>query len=469
MKTVIALLVVVVLVGGAIAYYATHVAGDPPANFRTVTVKKGDLISTISATGTVEPEEVVDVGAQVAGRVLELGSDPRGDEDDPLHRPDYKGKPIDYTSPVHQGTVLARIDNALYQAQRDQAQASLERANADLGQLQAKLTQADQDLERVKELHKLTFPSLSNAAGGRTIRAVSDSDYEVANANYDVAGANLAVGMAAVGQAKATLEMAQTNLDYTVIKSPVEGVIIDRRVNIGQTVVASLNAPSLFLIAKNLKKMQVWASVNEADIGRIEPGCKATFTVDAFPKEVFRGEVGQVRLNAQMTQNVVTYTVVVTTDNSDLKLKPYLTANVLFEIEKHRGVLKVPNAALRWRPPRPQLVAPDEREKVAALLSGKGGGRENQPPAPSPGDAAAAKAAKDREDRGRLWLKDGNFVRPVEVQIVASDGSETEVAGDDLKEGMEVVVGVGGKEGRADDTTNPFAPKLFRGKEKPKE
>ena len=169
-------------------------------------------------------------------------------------------------------------------------------------------------------------------------------------ANYKAAEANVAVGEATIQQNEAALEMAKTNLGYSTIKSPVDGVIIDRRVNIGQTVVASLNAPSLFLIAKDLRRMQVWASVNEADIGRIHPSMPVRFTVDAYPGEVFRGKVVQVRLNATMTQNVVTYTVVVTTDNSDGKLLPYLTANVNFELEQRDNVLLVPNAALRWKP-----------------------------------------------------------------------------------------------------------------------
>ena len=278
---------------------------------------KGDLEVTVGATGTVEPEELVDVGAQVAGKIVAFGKD-------------KNGKPIDYGSAVEAGMVLARIDDSLFAAEVSQAKAQLaqsranvQRAEADLGQLKAKLIQAESDWLRAEKLG----PS----------EALSQSDFDAARSAYDVARANLNVGQAAlrqtkeaVAQSEAVLKKANQNLDYCTIRSPVKGVIIDRRVNIGQTVVASLSAPSLFLIAKDLKRLQIWVAVNEADIGNIRVGQPVSFTVDAFPRDTFAGTVGKVRLNATMTQNVVTYTVEVITDNSDGKLMPYLTANVKF-------------------------------------------------------------------------------------------------------------------------------------------
>ena len=217
--------------------------------------------------------------------------------------------------------------------------------------MKAKLLQAQQDWDRAQKLG----PS----------EALAQSAYDQYQANYEVAKANLAAAeaaveqtKAAVAQAKASLNTAQINLGYCTIKSPVKGVIIDRRVNIGQTVVSSLSAPSLFLIAKDLKRIQVWVSVNEADIGSISPGQPVTFTVDAYPDQVFQGQVGKIRLNATMTQNVVTYTVEVDTNNDDGKLLPYLTANAQFKIGRRQGVLLVPNAALRWSPQSEQ-IAPD--------------------------------------------------------------------------------------------------------------
>ena len=283
---------------------------EPAAHFATEKVTRGDLTAAISATGTVEPEDVIDVGAQVAGRIVFFGKDKNGRE-------------IDYGSEVEAGTVLAQIDDALYAADAAQARAAAVRAEADLGQLQAKLFQAKRDWERAQKLG----PS----------DALSQSDYDAAKSAFDVAQANVAVGRAAIGQAQAALRRAEQNLSYCTIKSPVKGVIIDRRVNIGQTVVSSLNAPSLFLLALDLKRMQVWVSVNEADIGSIHTGQPVSFTVDTYPGQVFRGEVGKIRLNATMTQNVVTYTVEVITDNSDGRLLPYLTANVQFELSPQHG------------------------------------------------------------------------------------------------------------------------------------
>ena len=288
--------------------------------YRTAAVQRGDLLVAISATGTVEPEEVIDVGAQIAGQILSFGKD-------------TNGRTIDYGSTVDPGMVLARIDDLVYAADAAQAEAqvrsgraALQRARADLAALQARLQQAERDWQRARKLGP------SEALAEASFDAYR-SAYETAVANLEVGRATIQQSEAGVAQAEAALSKARRNLSYCTITSPVKGVIIDRRVNIGQTVVASLNAPSLFLIAKDLTRMQVWVAVNEADIGRIRPGQTVTFTVDAFPDDVFQGEVGKVRLNASMTQNVVTYTVEVITDNSTGRLLPYLTANVQFEIE----------------------------------------------------------------------------------------------------------------------------------------
>jgi HlyD family secretion protein len=426
MRAVFTLLVLAGCGAGAATYYTRHLAPAPVANYRTVVVKRGDLQSTIGATGTVEPEEVVDVGAQVAGLILEFGPDPR-----------TPNKLIDYGSVVEKDTVLAKIDPTSYQAAFDQADANLERAKADLLQLEAKLEQSEQEWRRAESL--------------RPMKAVADTEYDTALANYRAAKANLAVGKATIRQCEASLRMAKTNLGYTVIRSPVRGVIIARRVNIGQTVVASLNAPSLFLIAKDLRRMQVWASVNEADIGRIHVDMPARFTVDAHPGETFRGTVSQIRMNATMTQNVVTYTVVVTTDNSSGRLLPYLTANVQFELDQRTGVLLVPNAALRWKPQFSQIEA----------TTG----------APNPSPAAADASS----DHGRLWLQaDGGRVRPLTVQVGLTDGVMTEVSGTGVSEGLHVVAGEEAEDREPEEAADankspgsPFLPKLPKGARPP--
>jgi HlyD family secretion protein len=440
MKQLLTLLVIVAALVGLGGWYWHHNQSQH-TTFKTTAVQRGDLRVTISATGTVEPEEVVDIGAQVAGQILSLGPDPRDST-----------KTVDYGTAVEEGTVLARIDDSLFAADVAQATASMEvakanqqRAESDLLQLKAKLTQADADLRRAKELQ-------------RTPGAIAPQDFDQFQAADDSAKANVAVGEASITQAKKTvaqseavLKKAQQNLKYCTIQSPVKGVIVDRRVNVGQTVVSSLNAPSLFLIAKDLKRLQVWVSVNEADIGQIRAGQPVTFTVDAYPKDVFKGTVNKIRLNATMTQNVVTYTVEVTTDNSDGRLLPYLTANVLFEVGQHKNVLLVPNAALRWRP-QPQQIAPDAR----AAASERAGKRKNK----AGGDAADA--PRETNERGILWVQDGEFVRPVPVHFGWSDGTQTEVEGDGLSEGTEVVIGEVRANG-GENASNPFTPKMFGG------
>jgi HlyD family secretion protein len=407
--------------------------GSNSTTFRTIPVKRGDLLATISATGTLEPEEVVDVGAQVAGKIVSFGTD-------------KNGKTVDYGSVVEAGTVLARIDDSLYTADVNSAkallaqnQAGVKYAEANLEQLKAKYYQAQRDWARAKKLG----PS----------DALSQADYDAAQSAYETAKANVDVGKAAILQAKnavrqteAQLGRAQQNLDYCTIQSPVKGVIIDRRVNIGQTVVSSLSAPSLFLIAKDLTHIQVWVSVNEADIGHIHPGQPVTFTVDAYPSEVFKGEVGKVRLNATMTQNVVTYTVEVNTDNSSGKLLPYLTANVKFIVSDRHQVLLVPNAALRWTP-QPQQIVSEFRE--TGLKAGKGG------KAPGAGE-------KPAPTRNAVWVPEGNQVRPVYVIRELTDGSFSEVSSPELKEGTLVVVGeVEKTAGNKSPGGSPFTPKFF--------
>ena len=273
---------------------------------------------------------MVNVGARVAGLIVAFGNDPHD-----------RSKSVDYGTTVNEGDLLAEIDPIPYDISLEQAKAAFEQSEANLLQCEAKLKQAEREWKRAESL----LPK----------KAIADTDYDTALYNYESAKATVALGKASVHQNQQAVRLAEVNRGYCTIKSPVRGTIIDRRVNIGQTVVAALNAPSLFLIAKDLTKMQVWASVNEADIGRIRLNMPVRFTVDAHEGQTFHGKVTQIRMNAQMTQNVVTYTVIVTTDNSDGKLLPYLTANVQFEVDKRSQVLLVPNAALRWKPEAEQV------------------------------------------------------------------------------------------------------------------
>ncbi|MGW8256684.1 MAG: efflux RND transporter periplasmic adaptor subunit [Thermoguttaceae bacterium] len=452
MRIVLIVIVIIALLGGGAIYYTKYVVDEPTTNFRTVEVERGDLFATIAATGTLEPEELVDVGAQVVGKIKKFGTDPH----DPQHK-----KTVTYTTEVEEGTVLAYIDDLVYKAQFEQAQAAVLRAEADLKQLQAKLLQAERDRKRAEELRSIKdIPGVD-----RPIKGIADSDYDLAVANHEVAKANLEVGKAVVAQTHAALELARSNLGYTIIKSPIKGTIIDRRVNIGQTVAGgSLNTPSLFLIAKDLRRMEVWAQVNEADIGQIRMGMPVTFTVDAFPKQEFHGKVSQIRLNAKMSQNVVVYTVVVTTDNSNLKLLPYLTANLRFQIQQRHNILIVPNGALRWTP-NTDLIDPQMREEYESQIAQWQAPIEKPSAEQSTGKKNdVAKANKAAEEHAILWVADGNYVRPLKVRIGITDGLQTEISGDDLKAGTEVVVGE--SYNKDNNVNNPFTPKFFHRKRK---
>jgi HlyD family secretion protein len=416
------LVIMTAVLAGAIFAWQWHTRHSDKLSFTAALVKRGEVTATIGATGTIEPLETVDVGAQVAGRVNTFGKD-------------QDGKIVDYGSIVREGSLLAKIDDSVYAADLSVAKAGQLSADANLEQMNAKLAQAAADWKRAQELF--------------TNKLISEVDFDSAKANYEVAKANVSVAKSGVAQAQADLEKAQRNLDFCTINSPVSGVIIDRRVNIGQTVVASLNTPSLFLIARDLTKMQIWVAVNEADVGRIKPGAPVTFTVDAFPGREFQGIVGKVRLNATMTQNVVLYTVEINIENPDKLLLPYLTASVRFQLNHQRDVLLVPNAALRWSPSSIAQIAPDVRAKGL-----------NDPPE-SDASAKIPKGNKESQALGRmLWLKDGDFVRSVGVTIGISDGVNTAVAGEGLHEGDEVVTGE--TLAAAANVSNPFLPKIIR-------
>ena len=394
--------VLAILVYAAVLAYRKYAGPKDRVVFRTETLRKSDLVRSITATGTVEPEELVNVGAQVQGMITKFG-------------PDTQGKPVDYGSVVKEGGVLAWIDDSLYAAELKSAEASQLQAKAAINSAASNILQAKARLE-------LAALNLNRAKQLRPTNAIAQNTYDAALADYDVAKANLAVTEATQAQAQAQLasanaaqERAARNLSYCVIKSPVNGVIIDRRVNIGQTVVSSMNAPSLFLIAKDLKRMQVWVSVNEADVGQIKAGLPVQFTVDAFQNRIFKGTVRKIRLNATMSQNVVTYVVEVETDNSDGILLPYLTANVKFILAQRSGVLAVPNAALRFTP-------------NAAMV-----------PEVWHGELKKTFSRKSRERR--IWIQDGKSIRPLTVTVGLNDGSFTEVSSPELKEGMVIITG----------------------------
>ncbi len=401
MKKSLFFLVAAVL-AGSIGFYFWRTASAARPEFRTLPVARGDLLVAVSATGSVEPVEIIDVGAQIVGIVKKFGPDPN-----------QPGKMIDHNSQVKQGDILAHLDDAPHQNELKRALANLKLAESELARVEARLKQAESAYRRAQKLRDTN----------------SDTEYENAVANYDIATAEAGIAAAKLEQAKVAKDQADINLGYTVVRSPVDGVVIDRRVNVGQTVVAGLNAPSLFLLAKDLSRMNVIAAVNEADIGDIHVGQRVTFKVDACRDQIFSGTVSKIRLNASMAQNVVTYGVVVDVDNTDGKLLPYMTAKLQFEVARRSDAMLVSNQALRWRPtlaqisPSARRVLPPSALRQEADGSGEEGEQKVELASPT------------------VWVvaADG-FVQPIQVQTSLSDGILTEISGGDLKPGTEIVI-----------------------------
>jgi len=366
-------------------------AGKSPMQFDTAKVERGKIVAKVTATGTLSAIVTVQVGTQVSGRIAALYAD--------------------FNSPVKKGQIIAKIDPLLYQAAVDQARANLVAADGNL--VKAKVQAVDARRQYVRQ----------QGLAERKLNAQADLD--TAQANADAADANVKASEGAVAQARAGLRQAEVNLAYTDIISPTNGTVISRNVDVGQTVAASLQAPTLFVIAEDLSKMQVDTSVAESDIGRLQPGMPATFTVDAYPSEVFRGTVRQIRKAPQTVQNVVTYDAVIDVANPEFKLMPGMTANATFVYAEKDDVTKVPNAALRFRPP-------------PGMLATLGGQRSGSP-------QAAPRAANEAPDRRTVWTLVEE--RPVAVRIRTgiSDGTFTEVSEGDLKPGDVVVTdAVGG-------------------------
>ena len=443
LKTIVLLVIVaaVVYVAGKVLKSYTAKKSEKVV-FKTEEVLRTDVIRSISATGTVEPEELVNVGAQVNGKIMSFGKD-------------VDGNPVDFSSRVKTGMVLAQIDDVPYKADLQDAQATHERAKAGILQAEAGIESAEASLKQSETRLNLAKANWDRAQTLYQSKTMTKSDYDSYQSDYNTAQAEIAVKKAALTEAKASLSSAkgtlssaeasllraQRNLDYCTITAPMDGVVIDRRVSIGQTVVSNQAASSIFLVAKDFAKMQVWVSVNEADIGSITPGMDVTFSCDAFPGVVFQGKVFRIRLNATLSSNVVTYIVEVNTDNDSGMLKPYLTANVKFIREARRGVLAVPSSALRYTPDVKNIDP-----------------------------AALANPVQAEHDEAILWIeKSEGVLSPVKVKVGLNNGTLAEIVTDDLKEGDTIIIGIdtsAAARGPADADSgmqnNPFLPKMPR-------
>src|SRR6266513_868386 len=428
MNRVFSVALLALVVGDGISGYSGHFRDSSP-QYRFARAELGPLTAAVSATGNVNAVISVQVGSQVSGQIKDLL--------------------VDFNSVVKKGQVVARIDPASFEAKVTQAKADVDAARAAVLNQQAQVERSRADVENARAAHAEARAQTAKAQVAMldakrdfdrktklfAQQLIAKSDLDTSQAAHDSAGAQLEAAQAHVEPKDAALKQAQVDLDHTTIRAPVQGVVVSRQVDVGQTVAASLQAPVLFTIAQDLTKMQVEASVDEADIGRIKLDDRAAFTVDAFPGETFVGSVAQLRKAAHIVQNVVTCTLVVAVANPGRKLLPGMTANVKLVVAEKPSVLKVPNAALRFRP---------------------AGAEAGGPSRPLGGAPPSTKQARDRrvkdpqlaEDHpkklaGRVWVlgSDGKPA-PVEIALGLSDGSSTEVLRGDLKEGQEVIVGL---------------------------
>jgi len=460
MKKIIIAAIIVILIGGGLLVYYVNKSGA--VKYKTVHVQSGSLRANVTATGTVNAVKTVLVGTQVSGTLKELH--------------------VDFNSRVKKGQIIAEIDPATLQAQADQARANVLVAKANVEKTKA----AQEDAKRTRDRNQQLFSK----------NLIAKSDFDTSETNYESNKAQVNAAIAQVAQTEAALRFAETNLRYTKIVSPVDGIVVSRSVDVGQTVAASFQTPTLFTIAQDLTKMQIDTNIDEADIGRIKTAQDVEFTVDAYPDNTFRGIVDEIRIAPITVSNVVTYDVVVRVDNSDLKLKPGMTANVSIIVASKDGVLKIPNAALRFKPsekevPAAKTLSVDKsgtapsgpsakmttRPSAAARSDGQSpvpAGKEGMRPARPSDKAGADLADSDRPARrspppggkegmrrfgpsdvkssppGRgvtqsaprpyaIWILENDKPKRVMVTTGISDGSFTEITSGDVTEGQAVI------------------------------
>jgi HlyD family secretion protein len=452
MKRAALILVVAAALGAGGLFYYNQRATDA-VQVNTSPVTRGPIVETVGATGTLQAVTTVQVGSQVSGSIQSLGAD--------------------FNSIVKKGQVIARLDPSLIEAQ-------VRQARANLAQAEANLTKALSDLERVRVQLVDAQQKYARAAELAAKNLLPLSELDAAKTAVDSAQAGLSSQQAtvtqvraSVSQSQASLSQAQVNLEHTVITAPIDGIVTQRSVDVGQTVAASLQSPTLFVIAADLTKMQVYASIDEADVGRIRPNQHATFRVDAYPTEEFTGTVVQVRLQPVVVQNVTTYGTVIDVPNPQLKLKPGMTATVKIEVARRDDVLRVPNTALRFRPTNEMFAALDQPVPPDAAGTGTGTGRAAAagPATPPPAEIERRPAAARNqawssgradtgtpapaetidalfgplpvvESQGRAWLYADGRLQAVRLRLGLTDGANTEVLRGELQEGSEVVTGI---------------------------
>jgi HlyD family secretion protein len=412
-KTFVVLSVLAGLVLAAIPYGKARLAARNKISYRHAKVSRGEVVYSVTATGTVQPVRRVSVGSFISGPIASLL--------------------VDYNSEVHKGELMAKLDPRIQEANVARDEASLATSHADRDRILALLEQATHDEERALKLRK-TNP--------RYISEAEMDQFKYAKKSLE---AQLAVAEAAGKQAEANLRLSRASLEYTDIVSPVDGIVIDRKIDPGQTVAAAFQTPELFIVAPEMnKRMHILASVDEADIGYIRTAQsqnqKVEFTVDAYPDDLFHGKINQIRLNPTTNLNVVTYTVVVEAPNPERKLLPGMTATLSFHISRHSDVLRIPNAALRFYPKVEQV-----REEDRPILEG---GEDDTRRKKDEGEVETTRSAQDRVKASRnrnlrhVWAEDGDFLRAIQITTGISDNQQTQLIAGELKDGEELVTGV---------------------------
>jgi HlyD family secretion protein len=414
-KTFWALIVLVGIAAGTTKVVLKRRAARPPVQWETTAVDRGRIVARVTATGILSALVTVQVGSQVSGSIQKLYAD--------------------FNSPVKKSQIIAKIDPRLFQA-------SLENARANYAQAKATL---------MKDEVQARFAERQSKRQGTLVKdkLIAPADFDVAESAAGTSQAQVEADKANVQQARAILHQAQVNLELTNIVSPTDGVVISRNVDVGQTVAASLSAPIIFVIAEDLRKMQVDTSVAEADVGKLTAGMDATFVVDAYPGERFKGKVRQIRNAAQTLQNVVTYDAVIDVDNSELKLRPGMTANVNFVFANRESVLRVPNAALRFRPSPevfsalkldPKRGRPGDETAGSRAQNGGGGKAPGGMGARQhTGTGGGGAGTDDTPDRKAVWVLGGTVPRSIRIKTGTTDGSKTEVVEGELAEGDQVI------------------------------
>jgi len=428
-KVIIGAVILVVIVGVILGFGLFKGGKNGKVKYRTEAVAKGDIEALVVTSGTLDAVTVVDIGSQVSGKIDKLFAD--------------------FNSHVKAGQIVAQLDLALLQAKIDQNEANNKSAIASLEQAKVSLDNSKKKNDRSLDLFQKN--------------QISVEEKETAEANFLNAKANVISAESRLSQAQSQLDSSKVDLSYAIIKSPIDGVVITRNVNVGQTVAASYSAPLLFKVASDLTKMQLSCSIDEADIGKVKETQKVRFTVDAFPGENFVGQVRQVRYASQVVQNVVTYTTIVDAENPELKLRPGMTATVSIVVNEVKDVLKAANAALRFTP----TLDPKELEKIQQEMRQKMGG--NQPGDKTQGDRGQtgnrggqggqrstvggdltpeqlarlqAQARNRQRTSGQVWVQDDlGKVFPVFVRLGITDNNYTEIRGGELKEGMKILLG----------------------------